>query len=220
MGETDVHRAWMIRIYDLLKYRYRNDRVYIGSDLLLYYVEGVPRKYVVPDDFVVLDSNPEYRRVFKTWEERRVPNVVFEVTSKYTRREDEQFKPKTYAEIGVKELFLYDPTSDYLNPPLQGFRLEPEGQVRIALDETGALECQELGLLLRLKGRRLILEDRSTGQPLLTEAESERALRKSAWASAKKSRAAAEEAEARAKMLEEEVSRLRAQLEQKRPESS
>lgn len=224
MGETDVHRAWMIRIYDLLKYRYRNDRVYVGSDLLLYYVEGVPRKYIVPDDFVVLDSNPDYRRVFKTWEERRVPNVVFEVTSKYTRREDEQFKPKTYAEIGVKELFLYDPTSDYLNPPLQGFRLEAAGQVRIVEDAAGALECRELGLVLRLKGRRLILEDRSTGQPLLTEAESERAKRKIARANTKKARAAAEEAqaaaeaaEARARSLEEELNRLRAQLGQQRP---
>ena len=86
MGETDLHRAWMIRIYDLLKYRYRNQRAYIGSDLLLYYVEGVPRKFVVPDDFIVLDSDPGFRRVFKTSEEGRVPNVVFEVTSRCTAR--------------------------------------------------------------------------------------------------------------------------------------
>ena len=27
MGETDIHRLWMIRIYDLLAYRYRGQRV-------------------------------------------------------------------------------------------------------------------------------------------------------------------------------------------------
>jgi len=199
MGETDVHRAWMIRIYDLLKHRYRNEQVYIGSDLLLYYVEGVPQKYVVPDDFVVLNCKPNHRRVFKTWVENRVPNVVFEVTSKYTRREDELFKPKTYAEMGVKELFLYDPTSDYLDPPLQGFRLEPQGQVRLAADASGALECRELGLSLRLKGRQLIVEDRSTGQPLMTEAEA---------------------AQARAEALEIENKRLREQLRQQQSGNS
>jgi hypothetical protein len=189
----------MNRIYDLLKHRYRNQQVYVGSNLLLYYVEGVPRKYVVPDDFVVLDSDPKYRRVFKTWTEGRVPNVVFEVTSKYTRREDELFKPKTYAEIGVKELFLYDPTSDYLEPPLQGFRLGSQGQVRLEPDASGALECLELGLLLRLERSRLVMEDRSTGKQLLT---------------------AAEAAEARAQELEEEVNRLREQLRRQRSEES
>ena len=103
MGESDIHREWMNRVDQLLRYRYRNDRVYIGCDLLLYYVEGNPREFVVPDNFVVLDCEPGRRRTFKTWEEARAPDVVFEVTSRSTRREDEVFKPKTYARIGVKE---------------------------------------------------------------------------------------------------------------------
>src|SRR4051794_26361467 len=82
-GETDVHRMWMIRIYDLLKYRYRGQNVYIGSDLLLYYTEGNPAEYLVPDDFVVLDCDPGPRRTFQVWKEQRVPNVVFEVTSRW-----------------------------------------------------------------------------------------------------------------------------------------
>jgi hypothetical protein len=57
MGETDWHIDWTLRLRDMLKYRYRDQRVYVGSDLLLYYHEGVPRDFVVPDGFVVLDCD-------------------------------------------------------------------------------------------------------------------------------------------------------------------
>ena len=81
MGETDIHIEWIIRIRDILCTRYRGQRVYIASDLLVYYEEGDPTKCVVPDHFVVLDHEPGLRRTYKIWEERRSPDVVFEVTS-------------------------------------------------------------------------------------------------------------------------------------------
>ena len=55
MGETDLHRDWMIRILDMLRYRYRGRRVYVGCDLIVYFEEGEPSRYVVPDAFVALD---------------------------------------------------------------------------------------------------------------------------------------------------------------------
>jgi Uma2 family endonuclease len=232
MGETDLHRWWMIRIYDLLKYRYRDQHVYVGSDLLLYYVEGQPKKFVVPDDFVVLDCKPEFRRVFKTWSEQRVPNVVFEVTSRKTRQQDLTMKPKVYAEIGVKELFLYDPTLDYLNPALQGYRLDRGRSQRATTNASGAFECHELGLLLRLDRERLVIQDATTGLPLLTEAEthweaieSAQARKREAEARAAIAQSRVEAAEARieaielrAKLAELEVERLREQLD-RRPDS-
>jgi hypothetical protein len=75
-------------------------------------------------------------------------------------------------------------------------------------DESGALECQELGLGLRLEAGRLVIYDRQSGQPLLTEAESERQAREAA-----EERAEAE-AEAR-RTAEEELRRLRARLDQR-----
>ena len=86
MGETDVHIEWTIRIRDILKYRYRDQRVYVASNLLVYYQQGEPYKFVVPDDFVVLECDAGPRRTFKTWEEEKSPDVVFEVTSRSTRR--------------------------------------------------------------------------------------------------------------------------------------
>tara|TARA_B100000029_G_scaffold386373_1_gene382192 strand:+ start:838 stop:1056 length:219 start_codon:yes stop_codon:yes gene_type:complete len=40
MGETDLHIEWMIRIRDILRWRYRAQRAYVASNLLIYYEEG------------------------------------------------------------------------------------------------------------------------------------------------------------------------------------
>jgi len=202
MGETDLHRDWMIRILDILRYRYRGQRVYVASDLLVYYVEGVPRKFVVPDDFVVLDCDPDRRRVFKTWEEGRVPDVVFEVTSRSTRREDESFKPQVYEQLGVREYFLYDPSSEYLHPALQGYRHRGrEGFVAIGADPGGGLASETLGIVLQLDHEQLVMCDRETGAALMTEAEAERAA-KEAERAAKETERAAKETERAAKEAE------------------
>ena len=42
IGETDLHRDWMSLILDILRYRYWGQKVYVGSNLLVYYEEGVP----------------------------------------------------------------------------------------------------------------------------------------------------------------------------------
>ncbi len=180
MGETDWHIEWTLRLRELLKHRYRGQNVYVASDLLVYYNEGVLQDYVVPDGFVVLDCSAQRRRIFQTWKEQRVPNVVFEFTSKSTRRTDEVFKPRIYAEIGVAEYFLYDPVTpqkrgqapiakwpagccallvpdpfsaqdEYLKPCLQGYRLVGEGTyVRIDFNAHGQLESLQLGVTLEV----------------------------------------------------------------------
>jgi hypothetical protein len=119
----------------------------------------------------------------------------------------------------VKEYFLYDPTQDYLRPPLQGYRLEAGGVVRIEADASGALESRELGLLLQLEDAELVMVDAQTGQRLQTEAEAETSAREAAEAradaeaKARKAEAKARKAEAKArKAAEEELARLRRQL--------
>ena len=71
LGETDTHRNWIIRLIDMLSYRYRTQRVYVSGDLLVYYIEGRPTKFIVPDVFVVKDCEPGERRVFLIWAEQR-----------------------------------------------------------------------------------------------------------------------------------------------------
>jgi Uma2 family endonuclease len=223
MGETDWHIDWILRLRDMLKYRYRDQRVYVGSDLLLYYHEGVPRDFVVPDGFVVLDCDPQRRRIFKTWEEKRVPNVVFEFTSASTRRSDEFFKPRTYAEIGVSEYFIFDPHREYLSPALQGFRLTDEcTYIRIEPDTGGRLECRELGLTLELDNGELVIRDAASGQILPTQAdaalqreESAKQREESAKQREEAVRREATELAAKNASLELELRRLREELERR-----
>ncbi len=171
MGETDLHIHWMFRIRDILKWRYREHHTYVACNLLVYYQEGMPKKFLVPDVFVVKDSDPGFRRTYKLWEEGQSPDCIFEVTSLGTRREDETVKPNKYAAMGVGEYFLYDPSSEYLSPPLQGHRLVDGEYVRIEPDNQGRLFSQQLDLYLQLDERELVLHDATTGQRQLTHAE-------------------------------------------------
>jgi Uma2 family endonuclease len=197
MGETDLHIAWMFRLRDLFMYRYRGANVYVACNLLMYYEEGNPQKFLVPDVFVVKDCDPGMRRTFRIWDEERIPDVVFEVTSKATRADDESVKPERYAQIGVRELVLYDPTGDYLQTQLQLYRLEDGVYVRVESDVNGALESEELNLRLLLDDGDLVLCDQTTGQPLLTHGEAAEAL--------------AQAAEARAQAAEEQTQAAAAQ---------
>ncbi|MCC7334556.1 MAG: Uma2 family endonuclease [Pirellulaceae bacterium] len=202
MGETETHRRWMTRIDDILCHRLRGQRAYVGCNLLLYFLPGQPARFVVPDNFVVLDCDHRERRIFKTWEEQRVPDLIIEVTSLSTQREDQVRKLAIYEELGSREYFLYDPTASYLTPALQGFRLVNGQMTEIEPRADGMLQCQVLGLDLRLNGRRLEVIDSLTGQPALTEAEEN-------WQRAESEKAARLTAEQRILELEEQLRKMR-----------
>ena len=216
MGETDLHRDWMVRILEVLRFRYRGQRVYVASNLLVYYEEGEPSQFIVPDDFVVTDCSPRRRRTYKTWEEGKVPEVVFEVTSRSSRRQDQVFKPQVYVCLGVPEYFLYDPTAEYLKPALQGYRLVRRRYTRIKADAKGAVACRQLDLTLRLEQGDLVMYDGSSGERLLSPLEAAEAAHEAEKAARKAEKTAREAAEARAAELETEVRRLRAELSRRR----
>ena len=196
MGETDEHRDEMIRYIQLLRRYFAGQQVYVSGDLLVYYEQGNPKKFVVPDAFVVKDVAPRRRRVYKLWVEYRVPNVVIETTSRKTRKKDTTDKPKLYAQLGIQEYFLFDPDQEYLDPPLQGYRLAGTDYVRIEPDESQALVSEELGLKLRVEAGQVQFYRRDNGERLLTAEESQRAAEERATA-----------AEAEVKRLREELAR-------------
>ena len=171
MGETDLHIGAIIRHREILRRYFAGQQVYVSGNLLVYYVQGDPKKFVVPDTFVVKGVSPGDRRTFKIWVERKVPNIVIETTSRKTRKKDVLEKSALYASLGVREYFLFDPDFEYLDPPLQGHRLVGAAYEQMVPDENGALVSEELGLRLFIDEERLQFRRLDTGQRLLTDAE-------------------------------------------------
>lgn len=171
MGETDDHRQAMTRIIELLERHYAGQQVYVSGDLLLYYEQGNPKKFVVPDAFVVKGKSPVNRRTYRLWIEQTAPQLVIETTSKSTRLKDLKSKPEIYAQIGVREYFLYDPSLDYLDPPLQGQRWVAGSYQSISPEASGGLFSEELGLELRYENSLLQFYLPDSQQRLLTAAE-------------------------------------------------
>jgi hypothetical protein len=169
----------------------------VSGNLLVYFQEGDPRKCVAPDTFVVKNCRPRRRRIFKIWEEKRTPNFALETTSKKTRREDRGPKKEIYAKLGVKEYFLYDPFGEWLKPPLQGFRLVDGDYQSIEADADGGVVSRELGVRFVLENGNLAMFDTATGERLLSQEE---------WRQRETQRA--DDAEQRARALEQELARL------------
>jgi Uma2 family endonuclease len=207
MAETDLHRQVMIDLIETLRDRYADEpMVYVSGDLLLFYEEGNRRKHVAPDVFVVLGvAKLPPRDHYLLWEEGRAPDVVIEVTSKTTRREDQTKKLGLYRDtLRVPEYFQFDPTEDYLRPPFQGFRLV-DGRYEPIEPIDGRLPCLGLGLHLERHGTELRLYDPASGRWLPTPAER-----------AAQAEARAIEVEARTIAVEAENERLRREVEELR----
>jgi putative restriction endonuclease len=117
--------------------------------------------------------------VYKLWEEPKAPDFVLEITSKSTRSEDQESKPQTYAQLGVREYVQYDPTGDYLTPALQGLRLVAGTYEPFPVTERPAgklvLYSAVLELELHLEDGQLHFYATETRQKLLTHREAEQA---------------------------------------------
>ncbi len=171
MGESDLHRDWMFRMIEMLQWHLRGERTYVTGNLLVYYVEGDPTKVVSPDAMVVKDCEPRQRLIYKFWEEQRTPCFVLETSSKTTKSIDLGKKWRLYAQLGIAEYFLFDPTGDYLKERLVGHRLEGESYIRIEPNMEGALESAELGLRFQMLDGFLHLYSNTTGKEILPAAD-------------------------------------------------
>ena len=125
MGETAIHYKLASLFFSLLEafFSTRND-VTIGANLMIYYDEGNPKKWLAPDVFVCFGVENKLRRTFKTWEEGVFPQVVFEIASDSTFENDLGGKRLDYERLGVEEYYLLDAEREYLPSPLMAFHRE------------------------------------------------------------------------------------------------
>jgi Uma2 family endonuclease len=213
MAETPQHRQNMTDTIESLVVWFEGDAlVYISGNMFIYYVPGDRLRHVSPDVFVVRGvARLPQRRRYLVWEENKGPDLVIEFTSESTRKEDLDEKFPLYRDtLRVREYFLFDPFAEYLDPPLQGYRLRGGRYVRIRPVE-GRLPSQVLGLHLERDGWQLRLRDPQTGRRLLTPAEEHQA-RVRAERAAQRASAARRRAEAEVERLRRELDALRRRL--------
>ena len=161
--------------FDALRRHYADrEDVFVAADLLIYYRRGTTES-VAPDVFVVLGAENRPRHSYLLWQEPKGPDFVLEITSASTRERDQGPKRETYRRLGVREYWQYDPTGDYLEPPLQGLELIGGRYERLPAEEladgTLRLESKVLGLEVRQEAEGLRLYDPATRSYLLSSAE-------------------------------------------------
>jgi Uma2 family endonuclease len=205
MGETDWHILLIMDLRKPLEAHFRNDEnAYVASNLLLYYEEGKPKKFIVPDVMFARGVKKQKRRIYKLWEEGKPPDVVVELASKETWRKDIEEKRKLYARLGVKEYYVFDPEYLYLPTPFLAYKLV-DGVLAPVAVEGGRVLSEALGLELVDTGTTLRLFNPQTEEFLLTPDEAEDALHEE--------QVARLEAENEVERLRAELAKLKAQKE-------
>lgn len=227
MADNDPQYYTIVDTRFALQQHYAADpQVYVGADLLIYYVEGDPGKSVAPDVMVSSGVPKGNRRSYRIWEEGKPPDVVFEFASEGSWKDDLGWKKGLYFGLGVREYFLFDPTGSHFTPTLQGYRLTEKGYEALTPLPAGEKAKGELGLRsewleLELWARPnggagmayvLRLYNPTTDDWLPTPVELDEA-RRAAKVRAAEEREARRAAEARAEKLKAELARLRAELE-------
>ncbi len=148
--DTPWHRSAMNLLIDVVRWhrRGRTD-YYVGGNMFIYYGRRQMQtwEYRGPDFFVVDDVDGSRER--RTWivvdEEGRYPNVIVELTSPSTAREDHTTKKDIYERtFRTPDYFCYDPATRRL----EGWRLNGSRYQALTPDERGWLWSAELQLWL------------------------------------------------------------------------
>ena len=205
MAVSDLHRRILIRTLQVLDTHFEErPEVYVSGDILMYYVEGDPRKSVAPDVLVTFGLGKKLRRTYKVWEEGKVPDFAMEFSSENTYRNDLGKKLELYGLLGIQDYFLYDAEGLYLPSALMGFELVDDVYVPISAGPTGGLRSSALGLDFHVDNVGLGIYDPAANDWLQTPAESALSLAEQEAIRAETAEARAETAEARA---EQEITR-------------
>jgi len=202
----------------------------IGGNQFLYYNPRNRRDNLSPDVYVGFDLTPPgSRNVWFTWVEGKAPDIVFEITSPSTQRKDLSREPRgkvtLYAQLGVREYYVYDP-QQVMRPPLKAFVLREGRLEEILLLPSGGVWSALLRAELRafaipateweLGGIYLRVIDPASGEPIRVGEEvlqDYRAAREQVTTLEERltdAEQARRDAEERARQAEEELSRLRA----------
>jgi Uma2 family endonuclease len=208
MGDSEIHTVTLaildtgLRAFLAGRPDYR-----VFSDLNVYYHRIDHWAYVSPDVMVVSPTRglPAAVTSYRVGEDGPAPTLAVEVLSRRSfQQQDLTNKPIIYADLGVQEYILADPTGAFMPQKLLIKHLQPDRTWIEEQDPDGGVTSGlGLRLLIERDGHVRVI-DSKTGKRYLRPAEAQAevdALQMTSEAQQKRIRA-----------LEEELSRLRGQL--------
>ncbi len=219
--ESDWHvKAMGVLVNSILHHFRDRDDFYTAGNMFLYFnaEEARNRDFRGPDFFLVWNTHRRpMRKYWVLWHENwRTPNVVIELCSPTTIKEDYGRKKDIYEKtLHVKDYFCYDPDTGKLD----GWRLKRGKYVSLKPDADGRLWSEELGLwvgpwrckVMSYEDTWLRFFDKE-GRLVLHPDEAAIINAEKAERNAEKAERNAETANERAKAAEAEVAALRAKL--------
>ena len=130
MAETSTNAIQMVDLQWTLQTLFdrqgRLETTTVGGNQMMYYNEHNGWEHISPDVYVIFDRPPPAPPSWKTWIEGKFPDIVFEITSPSTQREDLSARPRgkltLYERLGVREYYVYDPQQEMV-PSFYGFEL-------------------------------------------------------------------------------------------------
>jgi Uma2 family endonuclease len=172
LAESYDHVQAIATTLDVLTQYLSGQQATVLADQFMYYAQGFPKLRVAPDVMVIFNVTPGGRDNYKIWEEKQVPAVIFEITSKSTQDQDKFIKKSLYEQLGVTEYWLFDPNGEWIEGHLQGYRLQGDNY-QLITDQLS----QPLGLRLAVEEKRLSFYRQDNGEKLLISTELRQAWR-------------------------------------------
>ena len=229
MEQDHILRDFMHVLADYCTESDRSPDNFLSSNTILCYDPNNLNVRVQPDCYLAFGVDVRAirrRKIYLPWEVGKPPDLALEVGSESTSENDIVRKRRIYAQIGIPEYWLFDPTGgDLYGQPLSGELLtdgvyrpfdlttEPDGVLKGYSPMLGIYLCWDEGILL--------FYDPATGT-YLRNLRQERALREAEQSAHEQARSElraeldAERAERAA--AEERIRQLEEQLNRQRPE--
>ena len=176
------------QIFYILEYHFeslgRQEYIFRNSNTFICYDPNNLNVRVAPDFYLAFDVDARAimeRKLYLPWEAGKPPDLVLEVGSESTGRQDTGPKRDIYARIGIGEYWRFDPTGgDYYGEPLVGEELV-NGEYRrleFTTHPDGVLKgySRVLGLWLCWQDEMLTFYDERIGEYLPKYGEMQAAL--------------------------------------------
>ncbi len=173
MGETSYHISLITDFLIILKLFFKHhEDVFLSANMNVYYEKGNPHRWLAPDLLIAFGVPNVDRSSYLLFREKVFPQVIFEIASEKTWRNDVLEKLDFYGEYGAEEYYIFDPEFAYLPAPLMAFHRQGEKLVRQEIADN-KIFSPRLGLEITRKENTFRFFNPNTNEFLLTLEESE-----------------------------------------------